>query len=154
MKLLGVFFALSFTGSLLASPPELIAFERENVREALIDALNRHDLNCQWEGVARPSDRMMADVIKQILMNDSARFYADETSVRPKIIVKRPTNYRDLNYVEMNFNTTFDQEAVEFIELYEGRIRLERQNVGTIFNPRFEMVEIHDQLLAGRCDLY
>lgn len=133
---------------------ELSGEHKENVREALIDSLNRHSLSCTWEGVSRPSDRLMPDVIKQILRNDTAIFIASEEDVRPKIIVKRPSNYRDLNYVEMNFNTSFDQEKVEFIELYEARARIERRNTGTVFNPRFENVEVHDAVLSGRCDLY
>lgn len=138
----------------LGSRVELSGEHKETVREALIDSLNRHSLSCTWEGVNRPSDRFMPDVIKQILRNDSAIFIASEEETRPKIIVKRPSNFYDLNYIEMNFNTTFDQEKVEFIELYEARARVERRNVGTVFNPRFENVEIHDTVLSGRCDLY
>ncbi|MFA5584691.1 MAG: hypothetical protein WDA09_10805 [Bacteriovoracaceae bacterium] len=155
MKLSHPLLALVLTqGTLLASVVELTGNEKVVVREALIDSLNRSFLSCVWEGIPRPGDQMMSSVITYLLQNDSARFYADESEVRPKIVVKRPSNYKDLNYVEMNFNTTYDQEKVEFIELYESQVRLERKNMGTIFNPRFEMVEVHQHLLSGRCDLY
>lgn|SRR5690606_5511119 len=155
MKLSQFILALFLTqGTLLASVIEFKGNEKVSVREALIDSLNRSFLSCVWEGIPRPSDRMMSSVIIYLLNNESARFYGDETDTRPKIVVKRPSNYRDLNYVEMKFNTTYDQEKVEFIELYESQVHLERKNVGTIFSPRFEMVEVHQDLLSGRCDLY
>lgn len=152
MKTLGL--ALLLLSTQLMASEELSGSRCLDVREALIDSLIHSQLSCSFTGVPRPSNRMIKDVIIMILNNDSARYFTFEDDVRPKITVKRPTNYRDLNYVEMNFNTTFDLEKVEFIELYESRVRLERQNVGTIFNPRFEMVEVHDELLSGRCDLY
>lgn len=154
MKLLSILLSLMLAQNVLASITELSGTHKEEVREGLIDSLNRTSLSCALEGVVRPGDRMMIEVIKQILLNDSARFYADESEIRPKITVKRPSNYRNLNYIELSFNTTFDQERVEFIDLYEARTWLERRNTGTVFNPRFEMVEVHDQLLAGRCQLY
>lgn len=154
MKFSTLIVSLLLSQQIFANVVELSGPHKEAVREALIDSLNRSRLSCEIEGGPYPGNNMMGAVLIYILRNDSARFYADETEIRPKITVKRPSNFRDLNYIEMNFNTSFDQEKVEFVEVYEARTRLERQNVGTIFNPRFEMVEVHDQVLAGRCDLY
>src|SRR5690606_5410629 len=107
MKILFFTLSLFFSCQLLASVTELTGTHKEAVREALIDSLNRSSLSCDMEGGPRPSDRFMNDVIKYILRNESARFFADERETRPKITVKRPTNFHDLNYIEMNFNTTF-----------------------------------------------